>query len=236
MLDYQTHLGIPYHLKGSYPSLLIHTGTHGDEWSVIEPVTRYLCSHYDTLPEFLFVPQVSPSAVFNKTRHNNRAKDLNRCFKKNSRDPEARSNMELTRQFAPFNLCISFHEDPQVNRFYFYDHGGMFKKTFPQLRKKLKKAGVSLFTGIDDLDDEILGHQVSQGYVSTPAGNRQTGMFSDWSIANNLIKKAIVPEIPGKVTQGDKNLIVEIVMDFILAKANLPQSIETSSDSLFANL
>src|SRR3989344_8617189 len=84
-----------YFLKGSHPKLLIHSGTHGDEYEVIDLVEKYIRRYEAKLPDFIFVPKVSPSAVAAKTRKNSQNADINRTFSTNSIDPEVRENIKI---------------------------------------------------------------------------------------------------------------------------------------------
>ncbi len=86
---------LKYFIKGSNPRLLIHSGTHGDEWGVIEPVKLAVKKYEDQLPDFVFVPEVSPSAVMNRTRVNSGSVDLNRSFTEGTNESEVLANMKI---------------------------------------------------------------------------------------------------------------------------------------------
>ena len=45
-----------YFIKGKNPKLLIHSGTHGDEFEVIDIVKKCVLKYEDKLPDFVFVP------------------------------------------------------------------------------------------------------------------------------------------------------------------------------------
>jgi len=81
--------GITYWIKGKNPNLLISSGMHGDEYQVIDLVFKYLRKNYRELPDFLYIPHLSPSAVKKGTRKNKFGHDLNRSFLKRATDKEA---------------------------------------------------------------------------------------------------------------------------------------------------
>lgn len=202
-----------YFQKGDTPSLLILSGTHGDEFRVIESVTAYIDKNYSSLPDFLFVPEVSPSAVKRKTRLNCRNVDLNRIFTGTIHDEESTSLKEIIDPFH-FHLCLSLHEDPDQHAFYMYDSGTFEPSKLSQFKHSLLAAGVSLFSGIDDPDDPILGNMIKEGYYSiNPTYDFSGGFIMDYAIKNNICDRFITLEIPGKVDQEENKRITSVVMN-----------------------
>ena len=121
MRKYQTsEPSLFYYQTGENPRLLIHTGTHGDEYEVIDLVMEAVKKYEDYLPSFVFVPVVSPSAVAKRTRNNGRGIDMNREFYSDSDDKEVVANIEILEN-KEFDLFVSFHEDPGSS--FCYIHG-----------------------------------------------------------------------------------------------------------------
>ncbi|MDZ4221514.1 MAG: hypothetical protein U1C18_01420, partial [Patescibacteria group bacterium] len=116
-----THQSQPlsYYIRGDNPGLLLLSGAHGDEYQVIDSVAAALGARTGRVPDFLYIPHVSPSSVAKGTRTNYRGCDINRQFVKESDDTEAQTVMALLKGRA-FDACISFHEDPQLSEFYMY--------------------------------------------------------------------------------------------------------------------
>jgi predicted deacylase len=111
---------ISYYKKGVKPILLLMSGTHGNEYKVIKPLINIVYLYSSKLPDFIFIPEVSPSAVKKHTRENDSNNDLNRKFTEQTDDTEARTIMRIVSNYN-FKLGISFHEDPELNSFYMYD-------------------------------------------------------------------------------------------------------------------
>jgi len=61
---------IPYFLSGNNPQLLIVSGTHGDEFAIISSLDEIIQKYIDDLVPFMYIPELSPSAVRQKTRTN----------------------------------------------------------------------------------------------------------------------------------------------------------------------
>ena len=97
------------------------SGTHGDGNSeVTDCVTRYIDTHQSELPDYVYIPELSPTAVKLK-RRNLFGHDLNREFIHEPIDPEVITAMKILDPFT-FSLCIAFHEDPdRRTSFYMYD-------------------------------------------------------------------------------------------------------------------
>ncbi len=108
--------------SGNNPRLLIHSGTHGDEYEIIDLVNKALKKYETSLPAFIIVPHVSPSAVEKRSRTNYQGSDINRVFFSNSDDKEVRINI-LVLEGNKFDLFVSFHEDPESSQYYIYDSG-----------------------------------------------------------------------------------------------------------------
>ncbi len=210
-----------YYLKGTNLKLLILSGMHGDEHEVIQCVEDYINSHASALPEFLFIPKVSPSAVAKRTRKNKYGNDINRQFMESTQDPEARDAMEIL-QGRRFRACIEFHEDPdRTAGVYVYDSGTLSEKDLAAYRHVVEGTGARLYSGIDDPFDADLGLQVEKGYISTTVDNlpKHAGFSTRWLIANGIAKRIFTPEIPGKAPIALKRRLVEAVFSFFLKSA-----------------
>jgi hypothetical protein len=215
-LKYQKHIThsteLPYYLSADLPRLLITSGIHGDEYESIEFVKQAIERHCDDLPPLLFIPAVSPSAVAQKTRLNSENLDLNRHFYANSPSVEAQAVQALLFNHN-FLHTISFHEDPEQDKFYFYDSGLLTNlRNFSEFKFQIARIAVSLLNGIDDPEDPLLGHNVSDGYVSISPGEflKNSGPFETWLINQVISQRVIAPEIPGKLSRDLKQKIVNL--------------------------
>lgn len=200
-----------YFVKGRSPGLLIHSGTHGDEWGVIEPVKLAVKKYQDQLPDFVFVPEVSPSAVRNRTRVNSGGVDLNRSFTDGTNESEALANMKVIAT-GKFDLMVSFHEDIEYETFYLYDLAGERweeKEGWINYKKGVRELGVELLTGIDDPNDPVLGYLFKDGYGYFPKPDVESGVFG-WGMKNGFISKSLEPEIPGKLSGEIKEKMVDL--------------------------
>lgn len=207
---------LEYFVKGNDPKLLIHSGTHGDEYDVIEYVKNAVKKYEDNLPDFIFVPIVSPSAVTTKTRFNSNKKDLNRIFFSDSSDLEVKGNMEIVKNIK-FELMVSFHEDFEYLDYYVYDEGFIHSKTDKVVNhnKRLEKLGINLFNGIDD---PILKTEIVNGYKKfTPAENfANNGMITNWLLSEKKAKDTLTPEIPMKLNSVLKEKIINTFFEDVL--------------------
>ncbi len=213
------HNGIQYILRGKHPTLMIWSGTHGDEAEVTECVTAYLDKHQQNVPDYLYIPEVSPSAVERKTRRNKHDRDLNRHFRDSTADEEVRAVMDIVRAFS-MPLGITFHEDPdRRSSFYIYDSDLMNETDLSRYREIMLKTGAKLYTGIDDEADKDLSLHVEKGYISTTIepSDVDTGFSMRWLIENNITKRVFNPEIPGQAPMPLKHAIVDGVFEFCLS-------------------
>lgn len=215
---------IEYYINGKNPKLLILSGTHGDEYEIIECLRKEIYKRLEKLPDFLYIPVVSPSAVDQRKRQNKDGKDLNRSFFDNSNINEVKTNISIL-EGHHFDICLSFHEDPEYKDFYMYDfHGADLEKssTLEKLRKEIRSLGVGLLNGIDDPSDPTLGNVFLNGYKYYPpneSGDTSSGFFAYWAFSKGIIKRYINPEIPGKLDPNTKEKIVDIIFrNIILAK------------------
>lgn len=201
-----------YFIKGKNPKLLIHSGTHGDEFESIDIVKQCVEKYEDKLPDFVFVPVVSPSAVKNKTRVNKNGFDLNRIFFSDSKEPEVVENIKVLDGYK-FDLFVSFHEDSLSDEYYIYDSGFKTEES-EKIKKhnlKLKSMGIKLFTGIDDTEDVDLGYEFKNGYrkfVETKE-DLTNGMITVWSMLRKDIQTCLTPEIPGLLNIKQKEMIID---------------------------
>lgn len=218
-MELASYGGIRYYIKGLSPKLLIVSGIHGDEQSIIPVITNYLAGNDLTLPDFLFVPKVSKSAVENNTRINMYGHDLNRKFYDGSDDEEANSIINLLKQYS-FDLSLDIHEDTEFYAFYFYDSGELSNKELDKYRGLFTRKQMKLFSGIDDPQDPALHYTVLNGYVpharSSHPNTLYDGTFFDWVISSNVSKRALTLEIPGKVSGEEKEKIIHLFFTFIL--------------------
>lgn len=201
---------IPYYVHGLEPRVLIHAGIHGDEAETGAVVLDFLKKHIDSLPDFVFVPKVCPSAVSRKTRVNKNGIDLNRAFVPTPSEPEAIANMQIVTGFH-FDLLVSFHEDVEFSQFYMYDSKDhAFDERWRSLQQAIRHHGVSLLNGIDDPSDPVLNYNFVEGYCYCPKSDDAfiDGTFEDWAMSNGVIKRWIMPEIPSTIKFSVKKKIV----------------------------
>lgn len=203
---------LEYFIKGDNPKLLIHCGTHGDEFESINIVKRCIEKYEDRLPDFVFVPVVSPSAVFAKTRVNSNGKDLNRIFYSDSEDLEVKANIKILNDYK-FDLFVSFHEDPLTDEYYIYDSGYSLDESevIKRHNKKLKKMGIELLNGIDDADDPDLGFEFVNGYKKFIEKKEElnNGMITVWSMLEKDVQTCLTPETPGLLGLSKKEAIID---------------------------
>lgn len=214
--------GFEYFIFGDDPKLLIHSGTHGDEYEVTDYVTEALKKYEKDLPAFIFVPKVSPTAVAQTTRTNHLGNDMNRKFFSDSMDPEVIANIEIIKDKI-FDLFISFHEDPLESNYYLYDVGYRETDSEEVLKHNLilKNRGIELLTGIDDAEDSTLGYEFVEGYKKFihPAKYHDDGTISAWVLNRHIAEDYLLPEIPGKADEKTKRFIVDSFFSEVILKS-----------------
>jgi len=210
---------VEYFVQGHAPKLLIHSGTHGDEFESIPLILKFIKDNIKRLPDFVLVPKVSPSALKLKTRENERGIDINRSFNNKATDPETIANMKIASLYS-YETCVSFHEDPGVNYFYIYDSGTIDEKALSTLRKEIRNMGIALLTGLDDPTDPALGFKFEKGYRRFPNkhGDINDGTFWGWAMEKGKIKNMIIPEIPGATSKSNKEKIISLIFNNILIR------------------
>lgn len=218
MLPHKSQGSVPYIQKGNHPKLLVISGMHGDEFSSINLIQTYLQENDTNLPDYLYIPEFSPSAVYNKTRKNNQGVDINRSFFETSQEQEVQDNISLLSN-RHFDLCLDFHEDTCfAKEYYVYDSKQMNVHDQEILRSEIIKCGAAPYVGVDDPDDPTLRYQVSAGYTSTPLStlDPRSGFFWTWALKKEVIKRIFDIEIP---TQGEitlKKKLIKMSFDFFL--------------------
>jgi hypothetical protein len=210
-----------YILNGENPRILFLTLTHGNEKEVAECLKRALSEDKYKNLNYLYVPEVSPSATKLGTRENAWGSDPNRSFN----DP---TNPEVIRlgkilEGCKFDICISFHEDPESDEFYLYDCFGENLEGSEKLnamRKEILDLGVGLLDGVDDPSDPTLGDTFHQGYhyFSYSAEGEDEGFSADWMYEHGYTNRYINPEIPGKLPIETKTKMVEILLKYLVGK------------------
>lgn len=208
--------GFEYFIKGDNPKILLHAGTHGNEYESIDFVTECIKKYENLLPNFIYVPKVSPSAVKLKTRKNKNGLDLNRAFFDNENDVEVRVNISILQKFK-FDLMITFHEDPEKDEYYLYDEG----YTFPLYTKivkyheKLSQMGIKLLNGIDDPYDPHLNFKFLNGYRQFKFSKefKNNGSITGWLLSQKRVNDTLTVEVPGK---GNLKIKDEIIDSFFI--------------------
>lgn len=205
---------------GEKPNFLILCKTHGDEPEVGDCVDDYIKEHISDLPTFLYIPEVSPTAVKLGTRKNANGLDLNRNFFSNSPDHEMQFIVNLLKKYQ-FNTVITFHEDPELDVFYMYDAYGENlegTETLQKMREEIKGLGVGLLNGIDDPNDPTLGDTFIDGYkfYGKDDVDPTSGFLASWAYSEGIIKRFLNPEIPGKLDIKTKRKIVDIIFKYFI--------------------
>lgn len=194
-MQYNTQYTIPYFISGDNPKLLITTGTHGDEFHVIPKVEQVINELAQELPKFMYIPEISPSAVKAKSRKNGFGNDMNRNFG-NLMDPESIALKQILSKLTG-TLGISFHQDFEFPKFYVYDTHTMDVDDLEDLRSQVRTLGVPLYSGIDQIEDPMLGNRVVDGYVGGMGAPSEAGLFiEDWAMNYGYISRFFTFEIP----------------------------------------
>lgn len=208
------HPDFELYISGNSPRILITSGIHGDEFETIDLLSSVLLQYSASIPPFFYIPQISPSAVTSKTRHNANLLDLNRNFYSDSTEPEVVRVREVL-QGMSFDLHMSFHEDldPAVNSFYVYDLGldGIENKHLKSFAQSIEKELYPILNGLDDPADTALGYEFENGYrrfITTP-DNSENGTIEDYVLLRHGAKNVWTPEIPGLAPRVTKRLIIE---------------------------
>ena len=208
-----------YFQKGEDPVWLIHTGTHGDERDVIGLVRDHLAECGDRLPDLIWVPEVSPSAVRAGTRDNEHGLNLNRVFFEDAVEPEARANLALIKEHS-FRSFITIHEDLTTDKFYMYEHDdNAGKAALVKLFSDISSLGVGFYEGLDD-DDPALCNLIRRGYFSCrwqehpPTG--PDGTFEGYMGFHRASGgKIITAEVPGLLPAAKREAIVALLFAYL---------------------
>lgn len=206
---------IPYWNHGENPRILIVSGAHGDEYSVVSIVADEIERRAPMMLDFIFIPEMSPSAVARKTRENHVGEDIERHFINATHHGEARAIMEFLRN-KTFDICLSFHEDREWDGFYLYDVASQsYQKELRMICKRVARIGTPLHTGLDDGNDPYLGHSVENGYVHIPFNNvmAEKPFFGSWLLGNAIAKRMVVFEVPMRADVDQKKRIVHACFD-----------------------
>lgn len=222
MLKVSASSNFHYYISGDKPKILIHSGTHGDEGDVTQYVMKALEKYEKALPPFLFIPEVSPTAIDSCLRNNAFGNDMNRKFFSDSHDPEVQVNIEVIID-KKFDMFLSFHEDADGPDYYLYDVG--YRKTENEVAKKhnqlLKSKGINLLNGVDDPDDEDLGFVFVEGYnkMIFQQSDKDDGTISAWVLNRHMAEEYLLPEIPGKAGGEIKEYMVDSFFSEVVLKS-----------------
>lgn len=209
---------ITYHTKGDTPRVLFLSGLHGDEYESGTIFHEYLTAHANTLPDFVYIPQVSPSAVAAKTRKNSQDHDINREFRSTSTDEEAQAVMHILSQYRA-DISIDIHEDPdRAKAMYLYDTGTFTDSQLARYRATIHTTGAMLYTGMDDIEDKHLQQHVERGYISLPQEKViDPGFIAVWLQKKHVIRdRCFTIEIPHKAPRSLKSALIEELVPFLI--------------------
>jgi hypothetical protein len=223
MLIRNYHNQLEYYQKGDNPQLLITSGMHGDESETSHLLYNYVYENYQRLPEFLYIPFLSPSAVAATFRQNDYGHDLNRSFTDNITDPEA---LQITKLLGSchFDLVVDFHEDKdRTSGFYMFDEVLAAKQIigYSKAQNNLHAVGLRMFNGVEDMEDPNLGFTITDGYIQLTLSqlNPNAGFMSYWLLTHQISDRVFTIELPKKAKPQAKSNIFPIILD--LAVANL---------------
>lgn len=203
--------GLEYLIKGN-PVVLIESGMHGDEREIIPLVWNEIKKRFEALPDFIYLPKASPSAVRMNRRENGDGDDLNRMFTPRTASKEARIIMDAVSSYR-CKLHLSFHEDLFTPNFYLYDSLPLEGTDFLEsLRNQVLACGVGLYNGIDAPDDPSLGFVVKNGFCHYQP-NGKAGFFGDWTFSSGVTKRMVEIEIPALVSKEQQRKLVQIVFE-----------------------
>lgn len=210
-----------YYMHGVNPRLLLHTGTHGNECGVISSIEGYYLTHEEDMSDYIFVPEVSPSARRLGTRNNAAGHDVNRMFTDAACDMEVRANQALMYNRA-FDLFLSFHEDTdRTNEWYLYDtdndpHDAGIRDLFA----RAAEAGVTPYSGPDGTTDGAV--TIRNGYFSEQwdgggfTREALSGQAPIYAVRKGIAKRGITLEIPGKAPQEVKDKLTALVFQHLV--------------------
>lgn len=203
-----------YFQKGELPRLFFCSGIHGDEYSIIPLLIENLSEYEHILPDFLYIPYMSPSANNLKTRQNKYGHDLNRCFKNNypkEGDSEIDAIVEILGTFA-FETAVEFHEDwtPEL---YLYENGTtIYQSRLKAYLSYINSQGIPLLNGIDDPSDPTLGLTFVEGHNYSPYNhpNAKLGFLADYLLlVSKQSPSCMTLEVPTPATIEQKKFILE---------------------------
>jgi succinylglutamate desuccinylase len=198
--------------------LLLASGLHGDESSVIEPLQQFIEQNSHKMPNFLFIPEVSPSAVQLRRRHNGLYHDLNRIFEMGVEDPEELLAKKIVMKEAPYDLVVTFHEDTEYKETYFYDLGEKFYELHLQeWRNAVKNIGIELLNGLDDEDNALRKVFVDGYHYEEDA--QEDGMFEHWVLHEHLGERNLTIEIPTSASLDQKKQLIELYFEHLIFPA-----------------
>lgn len=204
--------------SGPTPTLLLDSGTHGDEAEIIPFIEEALRRYRKRLPPYVYVREVSPSAIRLESRKNKEGVDVNRDFFDDSPSREVQSLIRALRQHR-FTLGVSFHMDLTNDAFYFYDSGDMLKDpVLVSFQSRLEELRVPLLTGVDDPSDPVLGDTFIRGYPAHPPSKMSSddGTMWTWLLANDITRRLLMPEVPGEIPQTQKKFIIDAMFTHVI--------------------
>lgn len=213
---------IDYYQKGREPRWLIVSGVHGDEAGVVASVERCLRSRGAALPDFIWIPVASPSAVRRGTRENEHGVNLNRAFFDRPREPEAAAVLAVIGD-RHFDLCATFHEDTSTDRlFYLYDeiHDARETPAMKKLFVEIAGLGLKFYDGLDDADPALANH-IQNGYFSGLWKRKpgeavpDNGMLESYLARRGQAGRIYTVETPGKAASETKDGMVAAMFEYL---------------------
>ncbi len=206
------HQGLSYYLSGPNPKLLLGSGLHGNEYRVIPLLIKTILKIHNQLPQFLLIPQLSPSACQLKNRCNAQGIDVNRCFADNQNtDQEVLAIKSLVQKFSPYKTVLTIHEDLEKSKAYLYAGTALAEdKKIQAWQKNMQVKGINLLNGKDDPNDSALGVNFTNGvFTFNPQTETFKETFETWASLQAGAEKNLTLEIPHLATEKIRKYIIE---------------------------
>jgi hypothetical protein len=186
---------IKYLICGGEPALCLGACVHGDESKVKRPMIRVMrrMTKVALLPDYICIPEVSPSAVRLQTRKNAQGVDVNRAFFDDSPVEEVQANMMIFKSHH-VKVAAFFHMDYIAS--YFYSHVDLEgSEILGNLRREFRSNGIPLYTGVDDENDPLLRLESREGYIFDPPKETYDGQMVNWLHLKGLADRVFDIEI-----------------------------------------
>lgn len=212
--EYQSHHRLKFfpvqgQKAGQRAELLVVSGIHGNEDSVIPHLFRVLHHARAVLPAHIYIPVMSQLAVNAGSRCRPDGIDLNRAFTMTDAPEEVQQAKDFAHTHGPFRTVLSVHEDDELPDSYAYIEGNPIRdRRLAAWRAAVAHYGHKLHTGYDDVTDPALGMWVENGHVHSSRPDLTPQMFESWMVVNGFAEQAITLEVPTSASDKAKAQLV----------------------------